>query len=49
VEQGRWRVCRFDWELEDPKGKPVGRMREIRDDIKRRVLQLISQQGWGRS
>ncbi len=32
---------REDWPLEDPKGKPVERVREIRDDIRRRVDDLI--------
>jgi arsenate reductase len=32
-----------DWELEDPKGKPVERVREIRDEIERRVVKLISE------
>ncbi len=31
-----------DWPLEDPKGKPLGRVREIRDDIRRRVESLVS-------
>ena len=30
-----------DWQLEDPKGKPIERVREIRDDIKRRVEILL--------
>lgn len=30
-----------DWPLEDPKGKPVERVREIRDDIRRRVEELL--------
>ncbi|MDG7006534.1 MAG: arsenate reductase ArsC [Nitrososphaerota archaeon] len=29
-----------DWELEDPKGKPIERVREIRDEIERRVTEL---------
>ena len=29
-----------DWPLEDPKGKPLERVREIRDEIQRRVDQL---------
>jgi arsenate reductase (thioredoxin) len=29
-----------DWNLEDPKGKPIERVREIRDDIERRVIEL---------
>jgi arsenate reductase len=28
---------REDWPLEDPKGKPIDRVREIRDEIRRRV------------
>ena len=31
-----------DWPLEDPKGKPIERVREIRDEIRRRVDQLVS-------
>jgi arsenate reductase (thioredoxin) len=30
-----------DWPLEDPKGKPMERVREIRDDIRHRVQGLI--------
>ncbi len=33
-----------DWNLEDPKGKPIERVREIRDDIERRVIELSSAQ-----
>jgi arsenate reductase len=36
---------RDDWPLEDPKGKPVARVREIRDEIRRRVETLIEQEG----
>jgi arsenate reductase len=32
-----------DWGLEDPKGKPIEKVREIRDQIERRVLALIEQ------
>jgi arsenate reductase len=39
---------RDDWPLEDPKGKPVERVREIRDDIRTRVADLVSRQGWAR-
>jgi arsenate reductase len=39
---------RDDWSLEDPKGKPVERVREIRDEVKQRVEQLIASHGWGR-
>jgi arsenate reductase (thioredoxin) len=34
----------IDWALEDPKGKPMEKVREIRDEIERRVKQLIAQQ-----
>jgi arsenate reductase len=30
-----------DWKLEDPKGKPIEKVREIRDEIEKRVKQLI--------
>lgn len=30
-----------DWPLEDPKGKPIERVRTIRDEIQRRVEQLL--------
>jgi protein-tyrosine-phosphatase len=30
----------IDWNLEDPKGKPIEKVREIRDDIERRVVEL---------
>jgi arsenate reductase len=39
---------RDDWPLEDPKGKPVERVREIRDDIRERVRAVLAQRGWGR-
>ena len=32
----------LDWELQDPAGKPVEFMREIRDDIENRVKKLIT-------
>lgn len=31
----------IDWGIEDPKGKPIERVREIRDDIERRVKELV--------
>jgi arsenate reductase (thioredoxin) len=37
---------REDWPLEDPKGKPIERVREIRDDIRDRVRALIEHEGW---
>ncbi len=33
-----------DWKLEDPKGKPIEKVREIRDEIEQRVKQLIAEQ-----
>jgi arsenate reductase len=37
---------RMDWPLEDPKGKPVERVREIRDEVKTRVEELLRSEGW---
>jgi arsenate reductase len=37
---------RDDWPLEDPKGKPIARVREIRDDVRARVLALLQREGW---
>ncbi len=34
----------IDWALEDPKDKPMEKVREIRDDIEQRVKNLIDQQ-----
>lgn len=39
---------RDDWPLEDPKGKPIERVREIRDDVKSRVTKLVADEGWAR-
>jgi arsenate reductase len=39
---------RDDWPLEDPKDKPIDRVREIRDEIRDRVHALIEQEGWSR-
>ena len=41
-------AVRDDWPIEDPKGLPPGRVRAIRDEIDRRVRELIAAQGWGR-
>ena len=35
---------RDDWPLEDPKGKPLERVRAIRDDIRGRVEALLADQ-----
>jgi len=32
---------REDWPLEDPKGKPIERVREIRDEVRARVAALL--------
>jgi arsenate reductase (thioredoxin) len=40
---------RDDWPLEDPKGKSVERVREIRDEIRSRVQDLVTREGWARS
>ena len=32
----------LDWDIEDPKGKPVEKVREIRDVIEARVKELVS-------
>jgi arsenate reductase len=37
---------REDWPLPDPKGQPIERVREIRDDIRGRVWKLIAKEGW---
>lgn len=37
---------REDWPLEDPKGRPAARVREIRDEVKARVVELLSREGW---
>jgi arsenate reductase len=41
-------VARDDWPLEDPKGKPIERVREIRDEIRERVRTLLRDHGWER-
>jgi arsenate reductase len=40
---------RDDWPFEDPKSKPLGRVREIRDEIRQRVEALLEHEGWRRS
>ena len=32
----------IDWGIEDPKGKPIEQVREIRDDIEQRVIHLVA-------
>jgi arsenate reductase (thioredoxin) len=33
----------IEWHLEDPKGKPIEKVREIRDQIERQVKELIAE------
>lgn len=40
------RLRRDDWPLEDPKGKSIERVREIRDEVKVRVEELLRVEGW---
>jgi arsenate reductase len=40
---------REDWNLPDPHGQSIDRVRAIRDDIRKRVERLIAVEGWGRS
>ncbi|QRO01753.1 arsenate reductase ArsC [Archangium violaceum] len=39
-------LVREDWPLEDPKGKPVERVRQIRDEVRSRVSELLAREGW---
>lgn len=41
-------VERDDCPLDDPKGEPIERVREIRDDIEGRVPALLGTRGWAR-
>jgi arsenate reductase len=36
---------RDDWPLEDPKGKPIERVREIRNDVRGRIDELVRREG----
>lgn len=36
----------LDWPLEDPKGKPVERVREIREQVKGLVQDLVRTEAW---
>ena len=40
-------VERDDWPIEDPKGKPVEDVRRIRDEIQKRVADLVTERKWG--
>jgi arsenate reductase len=41
-------VRRMDWPLEDPKGKPVERVREIRDEVRAHVASLLEAESWSK-
>jgi arsenate reductase len=41
-------VRRMDWPLPDPKGRPLEEVRKIRDEIRSRVLALLTENGWQR-
>ena len=40
-------LARDDWPLPDPKGQPLETVRQIRDDIRARVAELVRTRGWG--
>ncbi len=40
---------REDWPLEDPRGQPVERVRGIRDEIDRRVRELLAREGYAKA
>jgi arsenate reductase len=39
---------RDDWPLENPKGKPLARVRELRDEARSRVVILLEANRWAR-
>ena len=54
VTMGCGEACPFvpglevvDWALPDPKGRPAETVREIRDEIARKVDALVRARGWG--
>ena len=36
----------IDWRIEDPKGKQIEKMREIRDEIEKKVRELVQEIGY---
>jgi arsenate reductase len=40
-------VERDDWPVDDPKGQPVETVRRIRDEIKKKVAELVKERKWG--
>ena len=41
---GPFFIPTIDWKLEDPKGEPIEKVREIRDDIEQRVQKLLAEE-----
>jgi arsenate reductase len=41
-------IRRMDWPLPDPKGRPLEEVRRIREEIRSRVLALLTENGWQR-
>jgi arsenate reductase (thioredoxin) len=39
-------AIRYDWPLDDPGGKSIEQVRNIRDAIQQRVLELLTHQQW---
>jgi arsenate reductase (thioredoxin) len=39
-------VEREDWPLDDPKGQPLETVRRIRDEIQKRVAELVKERKW---
>ena len=37
---------RDDWPVADPKGRPIAEVRAIRDELRRRVEDLLAAEGW---
>jgi arsenate reductase (thioredoxin) len=35
---------REDWQIDDPKGQPIHRVRAIRDDVRRRVQEFVARE-----
>jgi arsenate reductase (thioredoxin) len=55
VTMGCGETCPFvpdletlDWELPDPKGRPIAEVRRIRDEVSRRVQMLLKERSWTR-
>ena len=40
-------VERDDWPMDDPKGRPLETVRRIRDEIAKKVAELIRERKWG--